>query len=145
MSTSTGPSRGRGRARLRTVAAVTTLAVLLIGCGGGNGGGGGGGAAVLGVAFANETDTQATLQLGEGEPVTVESCKGGVFRFDLPDADWILTVNGEPAIDSIELDPNYLGRNMVADLWLNEDGTVDVNRVLPGTNISAPTSTLICL
>jgi hypothetical protein len=56
----------------------------------------------------------------------------------------VLTVNGEPAIDSLEYQPNELDNDVAARLWLHEDGTVELQSFLPGSNISAPTALSIC-
>lgn len=128
------------------VAAVATLGLLIAACGGGNGGNGGNGESgfTLRVAFANETAEAATLALDDGEPQTVESCKGGVFMFEMPATDWVLTVNGETAIDSLEYQPNELDNDVAAKLWLHEDGTVELQSFLPGSNIQAPAGISIC-
>ena len=145
MSISRGQIPAVGRRTPVAVVVGATLALLLAACGGGNGGNGNGGSEyVMRVAIANETAEAATLQVGEGEPQMVESCNGAVLIFNLPATDWVLTVNGEPAVDSLELDPSYLDRNLVANMWLHEDGALDVERVLPGSNIQAPPRLIIC-
>ena len=96
------------------------------------------------VAFANETAEAATLQLDDGDVTSVETCTGGVFEFNLPATDWVLKVNGEPGVDSLEIDPNYLDKNLVANLWLHEDGTLEVERVQPGSQIQPPAKPSIC-
>lgn len=140
-------SEGHVKPTMRTgavpMAAVAIVALLLAACGGGNGGNGEV-TNVIRVAFANETDSDATIQLNDSEPTVVESCKGGVFIFDLPATDWVVTVNGETAVDSLELEPTHLDSNLVANLWLHEDGTLETERVLPGSNIQAPASLSIC-
>ena len=149
MSKSDGQFQSAGRARPVTLAfaALAALGLLLAACGGGggNGNGNGGGEFTLRVSFANETEAEATLQLNDGTAQTVESCKGGVFTFDMPATDWILTVNGETAIDSLEYQPNELDQDVAAQLWLNEDGTVELQSFSPGSNITAPAALTICL
>lgn len=128
------------------VAAVALLGLVMTACGGGGGGGGNGeGGYTLRVAFANETDAPAELSLNDGEPQTVESCKGGVYLFTMPDTDWVLAVNGETAIDSIEQNPLHFDNNdATARLWLHEDGSVELENFAPGSNISAPAALSIC-
>lgn len=134
--------------RAAVVAATVTLALVLAACGGGDNGGGGGGGGdtqyIIQVAIANETTEDATIELTDAEPQTLATCKGNVYTFNLPVTDWILSVNGQPVVDSLDLDPNYLDKNLVANLWLNEDGTVDVERVQPGSNIQKPAQPSIC-
>ena len=142
------PSAGRARPTPLEVAAVAALGLLLAACGGGGNGGGngnGGGGFTLRVSFANETDAPAELALNDGEVQTVESCKGGVFNFTMPATDWILTVNGETAIDSLEYQPNQLDQDVAAQVWLNEDGTIELQSFNPGSNITAPAALTICL
>jgi hypothetical protein len=129
----------------RAVGAVTVLGLVLAACGGGNGGNGNGdGGYLLRVAFANETEDEAALALNDGEPQAVESCKGGVFTFEMPAEAWILSVNGETAIDSLEYQPNELDNDVAARLWLHEDGTIELDSFLPGSNIQAPAGISIC-
>jgi hypothetical protein len=144
MSISGGRSRKSGGAVL--LGAVASLALVLAACGGGDGGGGGGDATEyeIQVAIANETTEQMTIRLDDGEPQTLETCTGNVFIFNLPATDWVVYVNDQPAIDSLDLDPNYLDKNLVANLWLHEDGTLEVERVQPGSNIQKPAKPSIC-
>ena len=145
MSISGGRSSKSPTAVMFTAAAA--LALVLAACGGGdNGGGGGGGGTgyVIQVAIANEKTEQMSIQLDESEAKTLETCTGAVFTFDLPATDWVLTVNGESAVDSLDLDPSYLDKNLVANLWLHDDGTLEVERVVPGSNIQAPAKPSIC-
>ncbi len=144
MSISGGRSRTTRRGLLL---AITATALVLAACGGGGGGGGGNGDItdyVIRVAIANETTEQATVQLDDSEVQTLETCTGAVFIFNLPATDWVLTVNGQPAVDSLDLDPAYLDKNLVANLWLHDDGTLEVERVVPGSNIQAPAKPSIC-
>lgn len=148
MSNSEGQfqSARRPRPAVAAMAAIAALGLVLAACGGGGGGNGNGDGSgfTLRVSFANETADVATLQLDDGEPVTVESCKGGVFSFEMPVTDWILTVNGETAIDSLEYQPNELDNDVAARMWLYEDGRLELESFLPGSNISAPASLSIC-
>ena len=149
MSNSEGQDRSARRPRPAAPAMVVAaaLGLVLAACGGGGGGGNGNGDGsgfTLRVSIANETADVATLQLDDGEPQTVESCKGGVFSFEMPFTDWILTVNGETVIDSLEYQPNELDNDVAARLWLNEDGSTEVQSFLPGSNISAPATISIC-
>ncbi|HEX6127854.1 MAG TPA: hypothetical protein VF071_02425 [Candidatus Limnocylindria bacterium] len=148
MSNSEGQfqSARRPRPAVAAMAAIAALGLVLAACGGGGGGNGNGDGSgfTLRVSFANETADVATLQLDDGEPVTVESCKGGVFSFEMPATDWILTVNGETAIDSLEYQPNELDNDVAARMWLYEDGRLELESFLPGSNISAPATISIC-
>jgi hypothetical protein len=143
MSISGGRSRRTGRGLLL---AITATALVLAACGGGGGNGDGGDVTEyhIQVAIANETTEQATVQLDDSEVQTLETCTGDVFIFNLPATDWVLTVNGQPAVDSLDLDPAYLDKNLVANLWLHDDGTLEVERVVPGSNIQAPAKPSIC-
>jgi hypothetical protein len=62
----------------------------------------------------------------------------------MPVEAWILTVNGETAIDSLEKQPNELDNDVATLVWLHDDGTIEVKSFLPGSNISAPTGLSIC-
>jgi hypothetical protein len=122
--------------------------LLIAACGGGGGGGGGETAFTLRVAFANESADTASLQINSGETQgtaqEVETCKGRVLMFDMPETEWVLTVNGETAIDSLEYQPNQLDNDVAARLWLREDGTIELESFSPGSNISAPAALSIC-
>jgi hypothetical protein len=100
------------------------------------------------VAFANESADTASLQLNsgetQGEPQEVETCKGRVLTFEMPETEWVLTVNGETAIDSLEYQPDQLDNHVAARLWLREDGTIELESFTPGSNISAPAALSIC-
>jgi hypothetical protein len=128
----------------RAVAGVTVLGLVLAACGGGGGNGNGDAAYTLRVAFANETEEEASIQMDGGEAQVVESCKGGVFNFPMPETDWILTVNGETAIDSLEYQDTELDNDVAARLWLHEDGSLELDSFLPGSNIQAPAGISIC-
>ncbi|HEX2194687.1 MAG TPA: hypothetical protein VHK63_07015 [Candidatus Limnocylindria bacterium] len=143
MSSTERQSRPIGRTR--PALAVVALSLLLAACGGGEDGGDGGGAFTLLVSFGNQTEEPATVALGE-QTYEVEGCQGGVYRFNMPDTDWVVTVNGQTAIDSIQQDPNDIDNNATARLWLREDGTIELedNRVLPGSNIIAPSTAALC-
>jgi hypothetical protein len=130
------------------VVAAAALGLLLAACGGGGGGGGGEGSYTLRLAFVNESPETATVQLNsgetQGEPQEVESCKGRVLTFAMPATEWIITVNGETAIDSLERQPNELDNDVAARLQLNEDGTLTLDSFLPGSNINPPAALGIC-
>lgn len=143
MSNSGGQFQPTGRFR-SAMAAVTMLGLVLAACGGGSGNGNGGGGHTLRVSFANETADAAELQLNDGEPQTVETCKGGVFTFAMPVEAWTLTVNGETAIDSLEYQANELDNDVAAKIWLHDDGTIELQSFLPGSNIQAPAALSIC-
>ena len=140
-------ARRRGPA---VAAAAIAVALILAACGGG---GGGGGATTfrLRVVAINETAATATFTLDvggvPGEPQEVESCKGRVLTFDLP-ADpetWTFTANGEIAIDSATLEDVQRDKNLIAEVILHEDGTVEQESLSIGAGISAPAASGICL
>lgn len=142
-------ARRRGHA-LAGVAFACAL-ILLAACGGG-GGGGGDAAYKLRLATVNETPEAATVTLdvdGEpGEPQTLDSCKGTVFVFDLPadPATWAVTINDEIAVDSTQLDPNLIDKNLIGAVLVHEDGTVEVTEeIVPGALIGATAQSGICL
>lgn len=139
------PSRTAWRSVAPMAAAVMILALLLAACGGGGGGGGNGDVSgVMKVAVANKTEAEATIQLSDGEPQTMEACKGAVFTFNLPTTDWVLTIDGQTAIDSTTLSSDLLDVNIVADLVLESDSSITVNRVDRGANIMPPSSFGLC-
>lgn len=145
MSISEGQPGTTNRRTPLAIVALAMAALVLAACGGGGGGGGGETSEfVVRVAIANETADVATLQVNDGEPQTVDSCTGGVFIFNLPATDWVLTVNGQAAVDSLEIDPLYLDKNLVSNMWLYEDGRLEVERTVPGSNIQAPPRLIIC-
>ncbi|HEX5579477.1 MAG TPA: hypothetical protein VFY43_07420 [Candidatus Limnocylindria bacterium] len=142
-------ARRRGHA-LAGMAFACAL-ILLAACGGG-GGGGGDATYKLRLATTNETPAAATVTLdvdGEpGEPQTLDSCTGTVYTFDLPadPATWAVTINDEIAIDSTQLDPNLIDKNLIAAVVINEDGTIEFpTEVVAGALISGPAATGICL
>ncbi len=134
------------KARLAATAAAA-LGLLLAACGGGSSGGGDGNY-TLRLAFVNESPETAAVQLNsgdvQGEPQEVESCKGQVLTFAMPATEWVITVNGETAIDSLEYQPNELNNDVAARLQLNEDGTLTLDSFLPGSNINPPAALGIC-
>ena len=125
--------------------------ILLAACGGG-GGGGGDASYKLRLATTNETLEAATIALDidgtPGEEQTLDTCKGALFTFDLPadPSTWAVTINGETAIDSTQLDPNLIDKNLIGGVLINEDGTIEItNEVTPGALISPPAASGICL
>jgi hypothetical protein len=141
------PSARRRGAAL--VAATIALALILAACGGG-GGGGGATTFKLRVAIVNETATDATITLDvagvPGEEQALPTCRGQVFEFDLPEGeDWTMTVNGEIAIDSLALEENQRDRNLIGEVTVLEDGTVEQESLAPGALIGPPAQSGICL
>jgi hypothetical protein len=125
------------------------LALILAACGGG---GGGGGASVfkLNVAVINETLEPAAVTFDvagvPGEPETLDSCRGTVLTFDLPaDDDWALAINGQIAIDSTTLDANLEDRNLVSEVTLLEDGTIQQKYLSVGGRVGRPSQAGICI
>jgi hypothetical protein len=142
-----GGRRQRARQPRPVAVAVAGLGLLIAACGGGNGGGGERDF-VLRLAFTNESADTATVQLNsgetQGEPQEVETCKARVLTFTMPPTEWVITVNGETAIDSLEYQPNELDNDVAARLQLNDDGTLTLESFLPGSNINAPPALGIC-
>lgn len=129
-------------------AAAIALALILAACGGG--GGGGATTSKLRVATVNETAADATITFDvagvPGEEQILETCKGIVFTFDLPEGeDWTMTINGEIAIDSLALEENQRDRNLIAEVTLLEDGTVEQESLNVGALIGPPAQSGICL
>jgi hypothetical protein len=147
MSTTERPSGYAARSRLRPLGLVAALGLVLAACGGG-GGGGGESALKLRVAVVNETidDLAISLDAAEpGEPQLLPTCKGDVYTFDLPDGEaWVLSLNGEAVIDSLDLETNLLDRNLTAEVQANEDGSVQLIRVNAGSQATRPTQLSIC-
>jgi hypothetical protein len=140
-------SGGRRRRARPGAVAIAGLGLLIAACGGG-GGGGGDQDFTLRLAFTNESAETATVQLNsgetQGEPQEVETCKARVLTFAMPATEWVVTVNGETAIDSLEYQPNEIDNDVAARLQLNEDGTLTLESFLPGSNVNAPPALGIC-
>jgi hypothetical protein len=150
MSTTARPSPFEARPRLGWLALVAVLGVVLAACGGnGGGGGGGGGALKLNVAVVNETTDDLTITLdvgGEpGQEQTLETCRAEVYGFTLPDGEWVLALNGQPVIDSFDLEANLIDRNLIAEVQANDDGTVTLTRISAGTQVTKPAQAGICV
>jgi hypothetical protein len=152
MTTARPIPSARRRGHALSGIAVACAIILLAACGGGGGGGGGEAALKLRLSAVNETPETATFTLdvdGEpGEAQTLDTCKGTVFTFDLPfdPATWAVTVNGDVVIDSTQLDANLIDKNLIAELIIKEDGTVELTEeVQPGALIGAPAQSGICL
>jgi hypothetical protein len=149
MSTTARPFPSEARPRLAWLALVAVLGVVLAACGGGGGGGGGGdGGLKLVVAVVNETTDDLTVSLdvgGEaGQVQTLATCKAEIYTFTLPDGEWVLALNGQTVIDSFELETNIVDRNLIAEVQANDDGTVTLTRVSPGSQVSKPAQAGIC-
>lgn len=145
------PTLPTGRSRT-ALSVVATLGLVLAACGGGGGGGGGGNGEgsgfELNVAVVNETEGDLSVSLDSfepGEPVVVASCTARVLRFEIPLDDWQLTYNGEPVIDSLEMDPTLLDKNLIARIDARPDGTFNQHTLAPGRNIGAPAAAGLCL
>jgi hypothetical protein len=149
MSTTVRSFPFEARPRLGLLALIAMLGFVLAACGGGGGGGGGGdGALILKVAVVNETtdDLAVTLDVGgvAEQEQTLETCKAEVYTFTLPDGEWVLALNGQTVIDSFELETNLVDRNLTAEVQANDDGTVTLTRVQPGSQVSKPAQAGIC-
>jgi hypothetical protein len=131
--------------------AFACAVILLVACGGGGGGGGGASAFKLRMSTVNETADAATVTFdvaGEpGEPQTLESCRATLYTFDLPEGeDWAMTINGNIAVDSVQLDPNLLDANLIGEITVNEDGTIEITEeIVRGALITPPAASGICL
>ena len=143
-------ARRRGHA-LAGMAFACAL-ILLAACSGGSGGGGGDAAFKLRLATVNETPETATITFdvdGEpGEPQELDTCKGTLLTFDLPadPATWAVTINDNIAVDSTQLDPNLIDKNLIGEVTVQEDGTIEITEdIQPGALISPPAATGICL
>ena len=57
-----------------------------------------------------------------------------------------MSVNDEIAIDSTQLDPNLIDKNLIGSLRVNEDGSFEfTEEIKPGALISPPAASGICL
>lgn len=134
--------------RAAPLALILVLGLLLAACGGdGGGGGGGGGAVKLRVAVVNQTQDTIQVSLDGAEPGTpmeVEKCDAQVFTLDQPDSDWTLTVDGKPAIESVNLEANMQARNLIAQVRLNKNGELVVDNLSAGSSIQTPSKLGIC-
>ena len=143
------PTLPTSRHRTTTLAVVAILGLVLAACGGGGGGGNGDESGfVLTIAIVNETEGDLSVSLDSiepGEPVVVASCTARVETFDIPIDDWQLTYNGEPVVDSLEMDPNLLDRNLIARIDAKPDGTFNHHTLAVGRNIGAPAAAGLCL
>jgi hypothetical protein len=149
MSMSTRPIRSDARPTRAALALLLVLGLVLAACGGGGGGGGGNGTALkLRVAVVNETTGDIDVSLdaasGPGTPEALATCTAKVFTLDLPDEDWMLTVNGQTAIDSLNLEPIQEDKNLIAEVNANEDGTVTLESLQPGALMGVPAQAGIC-
>lgn len=150
MSTTARPFHFEARPRPTRLALVAALGVVLAACGGGGGGGDGDGTGLeLNVAVVNETtdDLAITLEVGgePGQEQTLETCKAEVYAFTLPDGEWVLALNGQPVIDSFDLETNLIDRNLIAEVQANDDGTVTLTRISAGTQVTRPAQVGICV
>ena len=130
MSMTERPIPSGARPRSGPLAMLVVLGLVLAACGGGGGGGDGSDTFTLRVAVINETEGPIDVSLdvaGEpGEPQSLESCTADVLAFEFPAfEDWVLTVNGQTAIDSTTFADNLFDRNLIAEVWAREDGTVE--------------------
>ena len=142
-------ARRRGHA-LAGMAFACAL-ILLAACGGGSGGGGDA-AYKLRLAMVNETPAAISITFdvdGEpGEPQSLDTCKATMLTFDLPadPATWTVTVDGETAVDSTQLDPNLIEKNLIGEVTVLEDGTLEITEdIQPGALISPPAASGLCL
>ena len=144
MAMTTRPAQSNARPRRAGIALTILVGIAL------TGGGGGTTANTLRVAVINEVrsgpidvtmDTPSTT----GDVNSIDSCKAKVLELSIPDDDWTLTVNGQPAIDSTQIDPNLIGKNLIAEVTANDDGTVTQKSLAVGAQIGAPAQAGICL
>ncbi|MGH2455711.1 MAG: hypothetical protein ACRDHD_05580 [Candidatus Limnocylindria bacterium] len=148
MSTTERPIPSGARPWLAPLALVVVLGLVLAACGGGGGGGNGASAFKLRVAVINETETDATVSLDTfepGEATTLATCTAQVITYDLPEGEeWILVLNGQTVIDSLELTDLQIDRNLIAEVIANEDGSVEQLSLAPGALIGPPAQAGIC-
>lgn len=143
------PSAARPRHGLIAMLLVLGLALVACGGGGGGGGGGDGDTLTLRVAVVNETEGDAAVSLDvagtPGEETVIATCSAQVLELEFPAfEDWVLSVAGQTAIDSTQLQDNQLDRNLIAEVWVNEDGSVTQESLAPGRLIGAPAQAGIC-
>jgi hypothetical protein len=151
MSITARSFRFHARPRHAGLALVATFALVLTACGGGGGGGGNGGGTsdyTFKAAVVNETEGPIDVTLDTagvpGDPTTLESCTATVVEYAIPLDDWTLTVGGQTAVDSLAMDKNLIDKNLIADITLKADGTIDLKRLAPGAIIGAPAAFGIC-
>lgn len=151
MAMTTRPAHSSARPRRAGIALTLLVGMALTACGGGGGGGGGGAAnTTLRVAVINEVrsgpiDVSLDTATETGEVTSIESCKAQVLELSIPNDDWTLMVNGQVAIDSTQMDPTLEGKNLIAEVTANDDGTVTQDRLAVGAQIGAPAQAGICL
>ena len=154
MSMTARPYPSSARPRRSVVAAILLLGIVLAACGGGGGGGGGGdgntSGYILRVAITNDVrsgpvDASLDTDLETGEVTSIESCSAAVLELPIPLDDWRLMVNGQTAIDSTQMDPNLIDRNLISQVTANDDGTVTQKSLAIGGGIGAPAQAGICL
>jgi hypothetical protein len=154
MSMTARPYPSSARPRRSVMAAMVLLAIVLAACGGGGGGGGNGdgngSGYMLRVAVTNEVrsgpvDASLDTDLEPGEATSIDSCSAKVLELAIPLDDWRLVVNGQTAIDSTQMDPNLIDRNLIAEVVANDDGTVTQKSLAIGGGIGAPAQAGICL
>jgi hypothetical protein len=154
MSMTARPYPSNARPRRSVMAAIVLLAIVLAACGGGGGGGGNGdgnsSGYMLRVAVTNEVrsgpvDASLDTDLEPGEATSIDSCSAKVLELAIPLDDWRLVVNGQTAIDSTQMDPNLIDRNLIAEVVANDDGTVTQKSLAIGGGIGAPAQAGICL
>ena len=151
MAMTTRPAQSSPRPRRASIALVLMAGLALSACGGGGNGGNGGGSTsnTLRVAVVNEVrsgpvDASVDTPSETGEITSIESCKAQVLELPIPDDDWTLMVNGQVAIDSTQMDPNLEGKNLIAEVTANDDGTVTQKSLAVGALIGAPAQAGIC-
>jgi hypothetical protein len=143
----TRPIRSAARRLAAPLALLLVLGLVLAACGGGGGNGNGATGFKLRTAIINETAGPIEVSLDgaePGTPTTVESCRASLITYDQPDSDWVLTVNGLPALESVNLEANYIGRNLVVEVNLNSDNTITINNIAAGAFIQTPSQSGIC-
>ncbi len=124
------------------------VALLLASCGGGNGGGGGGGGDIsIKLAVVNKTaaDVNVSLDTTEpGEPTVVASCKASLVTMPLPAEDWTVVIDGNVAIDSLELEPDLIDVDLIGEMIVNEDGTFEQKELRAGRVKQQPANLGVC-
>ncbi len=125
------PRRTSRRPTRLALGGLTLVALLLAACGGGGGGGGGGGSAYqLKTMVINLSGSDAKVGVqGQAEQV-VPQCDFKEVDFPL-NVPFVLTVNGQPAIDSNTLEGGVPGNgqvNVLSQITISKDGKVNIDK-----------------
>lgn len=131
--------------------ALGLLAVALAACGGGSGGGGGGASTggTVHLLVINKSADDVTVGYTGAEPAAdapLESCKALLADYPLADP-FTVSINGEVGFDSATLAeglPNGGTGDIVLQVTVAKDGTVEARDPTPGRGTSRPSASAIC-